>query len=238
MSFAALPMGIANRWLRALLALAAGLASAAVAGAGAWGLLARGVREWESGAFAASAEAVLVVLVAVVVGSVALVLAWRWLLGAPLEQAEWTLSFPEGALEGAPRLGQLLAPLEALGYRLRAYRADDAGRRGPAMEAADPLGGGPIEVVCGDEAAAGGRRARAVLRIPAPRPGASALGFLDVYGTLEGRHHELGGYLIATLGRLYPGLCYKRLDSGLSEERADELWQQLPERPQRLHRGP
>ena len=166
------------------------------------------------------------------------VLSWRALMGPPVEHIEWTLTLradpprERGPAAVPPGLSDLLSALRSRGYDLGAAAVDDAGRRLRPAAPDEPLCGRPLEVVI---AGAPTRLGRVVLRVPPPPVDeALALGFLDVYGAIDGRYDELGQFVIAALGRLLPRLTYKRFDSALSDEPAAALWAELPERPRHL----
>jgi hypothetical protein len=162
---------------------------------------------------------------------VATFLAWRALVGPPLERVEWTLIFPAGA-QARPRIGDLLGRLERLGYALDAARLDDAAAPVGPVVREEPLAGASLQLV---ERSAGARRGRVVVRVPPERDdGGESLGFLDLHGALDGPHDELARFLVATLGELWPGLTFKRMDSALEAEPAASIRDELPERPRHL----
>ena len=224
--------------MRAAAPLLVGAAAALLAGALVWALVGERVVEWESGAFAAVQQTVLVVLAAVIAGAAGTVLSWRALMGPPVEHIEWTLTLradpprERGPAAVPPGLSDLLSALRSRGYDLGAAAVDDAGRRLRPAAPDEPLCGRPLEVVI---AGAPARLGRVVLRVPTPPVDEGlALGFIDVYGAIDGRYDELGQFVIAALGRLFPALTYKRFDSALSDEPAAALWAELPERPRHL----
>jgi hypothetical protein len=225
--------------MRRIIPIAVGLCAATVGGWIGWVLVRRDVRLWEAGNYTAGPEMVMVVFLAVVFGAVATFFAWRRVMGPPLDHEEWSLVFPAvagprlvGESPSRPRIADLLEPLEQLGYSLEATRLDEsAAPVGPAARA-EPLAGSSLRIV---ERNAGAHRGRVVLRVPpALDDGRPAIGFLDLHGALEGPYDELARFVIATLGRLVPGLTFKRMDSALEEEPAIAMRDQLPERPQRL----
>ena len=226
--------------MRRLLAILIGGAAALLGGSVAWSVL-RPLQVWESGAFTAGPEVVLVIVAAVVLGAIAAVLSWRALVGPPLERMEWQLVFgprpvaaDPAAGRASPTVGDLVSALEAVGYTLDAAIADDAGKRVRDARREERLGGACLEL---RERTAPARTGRVLARIPPERgEGEHALGFLDVHGALDGMYEEMGRYVIAALGRLHPELTYNRLGSGLTEEPASAMWAELPARPEKLPR--
>jgi hypothetical protein len=206
---------------------------AALAGAALASLAVKPLRVWESGAFAAGPEAVLVVVAAVVAGVLATFFAWRAIVGPPIEHVEWTLLFaPPPPAGAAPDVEALLRELRAAGYSPDARLTDEAGEPAREAPAGSALPGATLELT---ERGVDRRHGRLVLRIPPPpAAGESGLGFVDAYGALDGAYDEMGRFAIAALSRLFPALAYKRLDSSLGEEPASSLHDELPSRAERL----
>ena len=224
--------------VRRLIALSLALLAAFAGGWIGWALVRRDVLRWESAGFGGGPELSFVVFLAVAASVAVGLLAWRRLVGPALEHAEWSLVFPSRArprlAEAVPRVADLLAPLERLGYALDATLLDDAGAPlGPA-DPDRPLAGTSLRLV---ERRLGPRRGGVVLRVPPARADTPiALGFLDVHGALDGPYDELAHFLVATLGDLEPGVTFKRMDSALEAEPATSVREQLPDRPERLPR--
>lgn len=232
----------------AALVAACGAGGALGGGALAWAALGvSGYSAWKDGAFVAGPQIVLCVAAAVIAGALAAVLAQRFFVGPPLELVEWTLAFgglpslrdadapPAPGVQPGWMVAHLLEPLERLGYSLEVSLTDELGRPlGPASRS-HPLGGASLQL---RERSPAGLRGHVLVRVPPPRGGGVSLGFVDARGALDGLYEELSRYAIAALGLLDGDLVYKRIDSGLDEEPATALWNELPDRPAGLGNSP
>lgn len=156
--------------------------------------------------------------------------ARRLLDGPAVERHDLMLFFtvpPGGGYAGGPRLRDLLAGLEGLGYSPRAFGLDDQ------LRAASPATG--EEPVLGPRFLVMERRSRArraFLRLMLSAGEAKGGGIIEVSDTARGLYVELASYVVRALAGALPDLRFRRYDSSLPPEAARELV--LPARPTRL----
>ncbi len=191
------------------------LIAAASGGALGWWLVRGDVRMWERFGFTAGPEFTFMVFLALVFGAIAWWLTRRLLHGPKLTNDTWTL-YLHTPMAQPPKPSDLRAALERWGYQLE-------------LLPEDTLFGVPLRVR--DRRLAHGGL---LLELKLPDGDDHLLGTISVEDIPKGTYGELAQYLIFELGKLVPGVQFRRTFSSLSPEDAATLEPQLPDRPHYL----
>ena len=156
--------------------------------------------------------------------------ARRLLDGPTVERHDLMLFFtvpPGGGYAGGPRLHDLLAGLEALGYSPRAFGLDAELRAASPATGQEPVLG-PRFLVMEKRS----RARRAFIRLMLSAGEAKGGGIIEVSDTARGLYAELASYVVRALAGSLPDLRFRRYDSSLPPEPARDMV--LPPRPTRL----
>lgn len=147
-----------------------------------------------------------------------------------LQREEMTVYFPPLA-DGAksPLAAQLSSRLAALGYSLREESVDPEGKAAQPVATGQALIGARIRYRRQGERRKGVGVTVAVF--PLAEAQARHIGLVDIAEHPESSYSELGQFIVAALGELFPGLHYKLTYSELDEEPVEKLRSRLPERP-------